>query len=950
MPQSLEQLLRQPGSPIAPDIARLSDAKRNRELKWNARVREGAQLHPREVEFLAARSKFVARSMSLVFGAMGGHGIPRVEPEDAPNVALVCSGGGCRAMIASGGNVQALSDAGLLDCVTYWGGVSGATWCMASYYTNANPDGVKGVDIDRDLDEWDVDLNGGVVRFTPGKPLGLLEPWWSAVSTPTTPTKEADWWTSFVKSLNEEEVGKYAPEWLKSFVNKVAASQEGTTKKADSHDDPTDASNTGERQLNSPQGGVDSRAPDQSHASVVRSHGANIVSQSDAKDWLQSLLAKVRGEEPHKSTETQIGTAKSTAVHPVERALTPVSAQASQGSRSPDIKSIRLSSLPYPAVLDLEHTPSVERLLWHLKEELNADFMSITRTLWMVIRDPVVAQVVGEIFLRKIVFDHPDATIPPINLLDIWSSVLTARLLLSTPRTFPPGPGDQGADWTSTRFSRLGDNWMLKSGKVPFPIIGITGELVEASVGGETGSTEVVTPKAVEGEVVPGGAEGAGADPTTPVRDLGVSSFFQQVEVFLKSVGKKEQPGSVSEAARTESKGDSNWSTAPAPQKTSPEAAKSVESSGGNSFTDRVQTLVRSTLSTTSKPSSAETSTPVAAIEDANVVPPPKATFQFYEFNPFEFSRVERGKEVGVPVWAFGRRFEKGKSIVVKEPDGEEINAVAMPEMPFGYMLGIGSSAFMANLAKIYEAFEADMPLGIKDKVKSLVEPHGTFHLVEPALVRNPFFGMEHLPSDLASEENLMLMDGGMQVNTPFLQMLREGRNVDVFIGMQHSADLYSRRMDLVSASVYALNNGIRFPYITIEDLPEKLMLEERVSVFRYRDYPQPRNDGTIPDVDEDGPDIVYFPLVKNPNLTDKTFSPITHAQCSTFNFAYSRDTTDKLFETAKLNVEEGVDVIRTILREKWERKKAKRERSQQTKAAQGGLFGWVSSIVEQLN
>ncbi|XP_065144268.1 cytosolic phospholipase A2 gamma isoform X1 [Paramisgurnus dabryanus] len=54
--------------------------------------------------------------------------------EEVPNIALLGSGGGERAMMGLMGSLVQLYKEGLLDCMLYLGGVSGSTWCMASLY------------------------------------------------------------------------------------------------------------------------------------------------------------------------------------------------------------------------------------------------------------------------------------------------------------------------------------------------------------------------------------------------------------------------------------------------------------------------------------------------------------------------------------------------------------------------------------------------------------------------------------------------------------------------------------------------------------------------------------------------------------------------------------------------------------------------------------------------
>ncbi|KAL0194258.1 hypothetical protein M9458_012554, partial [Cirrhinus mrigala] len=81
---------------------------------------------------------------------------------DVPNIALLGSGGGQRAMVGLLGSLVELDKAGLLDCILYLSGVSGSTWCMASLYKepdwSTKLETVKNKIIKR--------LNGPAVSFT----------------------------------------------------------------------------------------------------------------------------------------------------------------------------------------------------------------------------------------------------------------------------------------------------------------------------------------------------------------------------------------------------------------------------------------------------------------------------------------------------------------------------------------------------------------------------------------------------------------------------------------------------------------------------------------------------------------------------------------------------------------------------------------------------------------
>ncbi|KAF7239658.1 Cytosolic phospholipase A2 gamma [Varanus komodoensis] len=56
------------------------------------------------------------------------------DADKVPNIAVLGSGGGLRAMIALYGTLVELKKCNLLDCVMYLLGVSGSTWCMSSIY------------------------------------------------------------------------------------------------------------------------------------------------------------------------------------------------------------------------------------------------------------------------------------------------------------------------------------------------------------------------------------------------------------------------------------------------------------------------------------------------------------------------------------------------------------------------------------------------------------------------------------------------------------------------------------------------------------------------------------------------------------------------------------------------------------------------------------------------
>ncbi|XP_048042738.1 cytosolic phospholipase A2 gamma-like isoform X2 [Megalobrama amblycephala] len=89
-------------------------------------VRIEHSLNEKEKEFVAKRRKAVLESLQKLQ--------IHCSQTEVPNIALLGSGGGQRAMMGLLGSLVQLQKAGLLDCVLYLSGVSGSTWCMASLY------------------------------------------------------------------------------------------------------------------------------------------------------------------------------------------------------------------------------------------------------------------------------------------------------------------------------------------------------------------------------------------------------------------------------------------------------------------------------------------------------------------------------------------------------------------------------------------------------------------------------------------------------------------------------------------------------------------------------------------------------------------------------------------------------------------------------------------------
>uniref|UniRef100_A0A8C2C361 PLA2c domain-containing protein n=1 Tax=Cyprinus carpio TaxID=7962 RepID=A0A8C2C361_CYPCA len=93
-------------------------------------VRLGHSLNKKEEEFVARRKITVLQCLQK-FNI-------HCSQDRVPNIALLGSGGGQRAMVALLECLVQIDKAGLLDCILYLSGVSGSTWCMASLYKEPN--------------------------------------------------------------------------------------------------------------------------------------------------------------------------------------------------------------------------------------------------------------------------------------------------------------------------------------------------------------------------------------------------------------------------------------------------------------------------------------------------------------------------------------------------------------------------------------------------------------------------------------------------------------------------------------------------------------------------------------------------------------------------------------------------------------------------------------------
>jgi len=165
--------------------------------------------------------------------------------------------------------------------------------------------------------------------------------------------------------------------------------------------------------------------------------------------------------------------------------------------------------------------------------------------------------------------------------------------------------------------------------------------------------------------------------------------------------------------------------------------------------------------------------------------------FQWLEWTPFEFWCEDFG--AGIPTWSIGRQFEGGKTVWRDD-------SMCLPELRLPMLMGVFGSAFCATLSHYYKEIRPLVKgltgLGVldetlTDKDEDLIK----IHPVSPAQVPNFALGMrgrlpETCPESVHDAPSIQLMDAGMSNNLPIYPLLRPGRDVDILVAFDASADV----------------------------------------------------------------------------------------------------------------------------------------------------------------
>ncbi|MDI1485304.1 MAG: hypothetical protein OHK93_000441 [Ramalina farinacea] len=365
-----------------------------------------------------------------------------------------------------------------------------------------------------------------------------------------------------------------------------------------------------------------------------------------------------------------------------------------------------------------------------------------------------------------------------------------------------------------------------------------------------------------------------------------------------------------------------------------------------------------------------------------------EAWFQWFEFTPYEFFCEDIN--AGIPTWSIGRYFENGKT---KTRD----KGVDIPELRIPFLMGIWGSAFCATLAHYYKEIRPVVKglagfAGIDDLLQENNDDLVRLHPIDPGAMPNFAKGMDgqlprSCPRTLLESEKLELMDAGMSNNLPLYPLLRQGRDIDIIVCFDASADIKQENWLSVTEK-YAKERGLKgwptgagWPTTeTAKDENEQLDAADAASAQQAAskvaearearrnnkpdadkaesdaqdgEYGTPLgycnvwvgstvhsvNDSTGEDphvrnrVDPDayskleepnaGIAIVYFPMLTNRKVPG--VDPQVSPFLSTWNLIYTPEQIDSVVALARANFEVGKDHTKETVRAVYKRKKAAR-------------------------
>lgn len=340
--------------------------------------------------------------------------------------------------------------------------------------------------------------------------------------------------------------------------------------------------------------------------------------------------------------------------------------------------------------------------------------------------------------------------------------------------------------------------------------------------------------------------------------------------------------------------------------------------------------------------------------------------FQWFEWTPYEMFCEDF--DAGIPTWAVGRTWQNGHCVWRQ-------NGFALPELRIPLMMGIWGSAFCATLSHYYKEIRPMLQSsgfgGLDTLLAGKNDELVKVHPIDAAVIPNFALGMRNrlppsCPESIHESTHLQLMDAGMANNLPIYPLLRPGRNVDIIIAFDASADVrgdnwiravdgYVRQRNIkgwpmgagwppdtntaeetaneldqaqdAAASTNTTYQASRMSKAEAADLGFCTVWAGSTEELQdCMDEPIPKRIQSPDDATQHlmspkaGIAVVYFPFLANPKVPG--VDPLKSDFMSTWNFIYTSEQIDKVVQLARANFEEGKEQTKRTVRAVWERKR----------------------------
>ena len=258
------------------------------------------------------------------------------------------------------------------------------------------------------------------------------------------------------------------------------------------------------------------------------------------------------------------------------------------------------------------------------------------------------------------------------------------------------------------------------------------------------------------------------------------------------------------------------------------------------------------------------------------------------EFTPYEVGGV--GNWLGnacVPTWAFGRKFEKNRSVDMA------------PELDLGGLMGLCGSAFAFSFARGYDKKIKDLPIigACTEHLLSRMNQDTHYSIGKKRFtvgkVNN--FAKDVFGASVSGHRHLKIVDGGISFNLPYPPVSGHGaRKADILIFCDASSNIERKGpTNVYMIEKYAREHGLKFPKIDAKRIGQQV-----VSVFK---------DESDPEV----PLVIYLPRIvadgiSYPNTVPEGFS----TAFKTSKFAYTKKEFDALSAVTETNILASKDWI----------------------------------------